>query len=111
MCHHEFVEQSVSSPQERLDDLLRRLRADLPRLAKDYGVRSLELFGSSVRGEAGVESDVDILVEFESTPTLFRFIDLECELSELLQARVDLVMKDALKPTIGERILADAVPV
>ena len=111
MCHHEFVEQSVSSPQERLDDLLRRLRADLPRLAKDYGVRSLELFGSSVRGEAGAESDVDILVEFESTPTLFRFIDLECELSELLQARVDLVMKDALKPTIGERILADAVPV
>jgi uncharacterized protein len=97
--------------QQRVDGLRRRLRPHLPRLKSEYGVTALELFGSSVRGEAGPESDIDILVEFEAPPTLFRFIDLEHELSELLQARVDLVMKDALKPAIGKRILAEAVPV
>jgi predicted nucleotidyltransferase len=105
------VNRPNPAPPTTLGELLRRLRAELPRLKREYGVRSLELFGSSVRGEARPDSDVDILVQFESPPTLFKFIDLEHELSELIEARVDLVMKDALKPAIGERILSDAVPV
>jgi predicted nucleotidyltransferase len=105
------MDSPVPKPLRRVDELRRRLRAELPRLKEAYGVTSFALFGSSVRGEAGAESDVDILVEFETPPTLFRFIDLECELSNLLQARVDLVMKDALKPALSRRILAEAVAV
>ena len=80
-------------------------------MQRRYGVRSLGLFGSVVRGEERSTSDIDILVEFDRAPTFFQFIALEDELSRPLGAKVDLVMKSALKPRIGERILAELLPV
>jgi hypothetical protein len=94
-----------------LDEVLRALRAELPTLEQSYGIRSLGVFGSIVRGEQRSRSDVDILVVFERTPTFFEFIELEDRLAELLGAKVDLVMRSALKPRIGERILAEVVSV
>src|SRR5438045_3474757 len=85
----------------------RVLRRRLPKLRETYGVRSLWLFGSHVRGEARQRSDLDILVEYYQVPSFFEFIELEEELSSLLGTKVDLVMKSALKPRIGERILAE----
>ena len=64
-----------------------------------------------MRGEEKRASDLDVLVEFEVTPSFFRFIELEDHLSQLLGVKVDLVMKRALKPGIGQYILAEAVPV
>jgi predicted nucleotidyltransferase len=64
-----------------------------------------------VRGEQEGRSDLDILVEFQSPPTFFRFIEMEDYLSQLLGVRVDLVMKSALKPRIGERVLSEVVSV
>ena len=93
------------------EEVLEKLRAELPELQRRYGVRSLGLFGSVVRGEERSTSDIDILVEFDRAPTFFQFIALEDELSRLLGAKVDLVMKSALKPRIGERILAELLPV
>lgn len=87
------------------------LRAEMPTLKTRYGVRSLALFGSVVRGEARETSDLDILVEYEAAPTLFEFVRLKMDLSELLGAPVDLVMRSALKPTIGRAILAEMLPV
>ncbi len=87
------------------------LKRALPDLAAEFGVRSLGIFGSTVRGEAKRGSDLDVLVEFDRAPSLFRFLELEERLGELLHARVDLVMKDALKPEIGRRILREVVPV
>jgi predicted nucleotidyltransferase len=46
-----------------------------------------------------------VLVEFSKTPTIFKFVNLENYLSDSLGVKVDLVMKDALKPTIGKYIL------
>ncbi|WP_342765366.1 nucleotidyltransferase family protein [uncultured Methanomethylovorans sp.] len=63
------------------------------------------LFGSYVRGENTPESDLDVLVEFSRTPTIFRFVHLENHLSDSLGVKVDLVMKSALKPNIGKQIL------
>jgi hypothetical protein len=88
-----------------------RLRRELPRLRRDYAVRSLGLFGSYVRGEQRQGSDLDILVEFSRIPGMLRFLDLERELSHLLGVSVDLVHKEALKPAIGKRILEEVVPV
>jgi len=92
----------------RLRDLLRQ---QLPLLAQRYGVTSLGLFGSYVRGEARPDSDLDILVRFDRTPGLLRLIELENYLSDLLGVRVDLVMAETLKPHIGRRILEEVVPV
>ncbi len=94
-----------------LPEILKTLRMVLPELQERYGVRSLGVFGSSARGEGGPRSDVDILVEFKRAPTFFQFVELEDELSRLLNVKVDLVMRSALKPRIGERILSEVVPV
>lgn len=94
-----------------LSRLRKILRGQLPILSDQYGVRSLSLFGSRVRGDEVEGSDLDVLVEFEKTPGLLAFIELENHLSETLGVRVDLVMKQSLKPRIGARILNELVPV
>lgn len=91
-----------------LEEIRANLRAVLPLLREKYRVQSLELFGSYVRGEAGEGSDLDLLVTFEVPPTLFQFIALEQFLSETLGVKVDLVMKDSLKPELRDSILAEA---
>ena len=78
-------------------------------LRREYGVTEIGLFGSCVRGDQGAESDVDILVDFERPLGLLEFVGLKYYLSEALDIRVDLVMKKALRPAIGERILREVV--
>jgi predicted nucleotidyltransferase len=51
------------------------------------------------------------LVEFQEAPSLLTFLRLEHDLSDILDVKVDLVMKDALRPTIARRILSELVPV
>jgi len=93
------------------ESITNELRKNIPQLKERYSVRSLGLFGSHVRGEQQSGSDVDILVEFEESPSLLEFIALERHLSDLIGKKVDLVMKSALKPGIGEHILEEVVRV
>ena len=88
-----------------------RLLGLSPALAEKYEVESLELFGSYVREEQSEGSDLDILVTFKNAPSLLKFVELENLLSETLGVKVDLVMKDVLKPGIRERILQEAVSI
>jgi hypothetical protein len=92
------------------DAIAARLRAALPYLRQRWPIRSLALFGSVVRDEARVDSDLDVLVEFDRTIDLFAFLELEDELARLSGRRVDLVSRAALKHYIGQRIRAEAVP-
>jgi len=96
---------------DAVQELAAILRREVPRLQEEYAVRSFGLFGSYVRGEQGKKSDLDILVDFLRPPGMFKFLDLERELSALLGVRVDLVQKDALKPAIGRRILHEVIVV
>lgn len=94
-----------------LDILKARLSELKPKLQEEYSITQLGIFGSHVRGEQTDNSDIDILVEFAPDISfgLVTFCNLENQLSELLGARVDLVMKDALKPHIGEQVLKEVV--
>lgn len=85
----------------------------MPELYRRYGVRSIEIFGSYVRGEQRKKSDLDLLVEFDAARpvSLFEFVALEQFLSDALGVKVDLVEKTAIKPAFRKRILAEAVPV
>lgn len=94
-----------------IDQLRQRLREELPRLRDEFDVESLAVFGSRLRGEHRPDSDLDVLVTFTQVPGLMRFMSLQYELSDLLGVEVDLVLKRSLKPFIGKRILAEAVPV
>jgi len=82
----------------------------LPELQRRYHVRSLGLFGSRVRGDARPDSDLDVLVEYDEAPTLFQVVRLEDELTELAGAKVDLVLRDSLRPELAPRILREVVP-
>ncbi len=86
------------------------LRRQLPFLAEKYHVDSLGLFGSYVREEQSPRSDLDVLVTFHQAPSLLKFIELEDYLTKALGVKVDLVVKDALRRRIGERILEEVVP-
>lgn len=73
-------------------------------------VKSLALFGSVARDEAGPNSDVDLLVEFDGTPVgLFAYSALQRYLTELLGRPVDLVTRTGLKPRLRDRILGEAI--
>lgn len=94
-----------------VDGITDLLRQHLPSLAENYHVKSLGVFGSYVRRQQSPESDLDLLVAFDEQPGLLKFIELENYLSDLLGIKVDLVMRDALKPTIGKQILSEVVQV
>jgi len=87
------------------------LRTRLPELRQDYSVKSLGVFGSFVRGERKKRSDLDVLVEFDQAPTLLEYVHLQRYLSELVDIKVDLVMKKTLKPNIGRHILSEVMPI
>ena len=93
-----------------LSEVLTKLRKLLPLIADRYQVESLGVFGSFVREKQSPESDLDLLVTFHEPPSLLEFIELENYLSDRLGVKVDLVMKDALKPRIGKRILEEVIP-
>ena len=91
------------------DEVKAILRKHEKELREKYGVKKIGIFGSYSRGEANEGSDLDILVEFEKPIGLFKFLELEEYLSDLVGVKVDLVSKKALKPHIGKRILEEVV--
>ncbi|MEN6517312.1 MAG: nucleotidyltransferase family protein [Methanospirillum sp.] len=95
-----------------LEEVRMALRALLPSLEREYGVTSIELFGSYVRGEQDSESDLDVPVEFDPDRelSLFDLARLERTLTERTGVRVDLVEKESIKPGLRDRILHEAVP-
>lgn len=92
-----------------LPRILSKLKQLLPLLSERYKVQTLGVFGSYVRQEQRADSDLDILVTFSETPSLLKFIELEYYLSDAFGVKVDLVMKDALKPAIGTQILKEVM--
>ncbi len=92
------------------DEAIQVLRGNSDHLM-DYGVARLTVFGSVARNEATTDSDVDILVEFRPGARigLFEFAHLRCYLMEILGCEVDLVTPDAMRPSMRENILREAV--
>ena len=93
-----------------MENILQILRKELPLLRNKYNVESLDIFGSYVRGEQDQKSDLDLLVTYSENPGLLKFLELENYLSDKLEVKVDLVMKESLKPRIGKYILNEAQP-
>jgi hypothetical protein len=94
-----------------LAEIMEKLRAVLPEVAKRYGVDSLGVFGSYVHGKQRPDSDLDVLVTFKTVPSMLKFVELENYLADYLGLRVDLVMQSALKPNIGRVVMEEVRPV
>ena len=95
----------------RREKALGILAAHRLELRERFGVKSLRLFGSVARDEASEESDVDVLVDFDETPSLFGFLRLQGYLRDLLGAKVDLITETGLREHARPFVEKDAVNV
>ena len=84
------------------------IKENLPELQREYKINLLKLFGSYAKNQQNPDSDVDILVDFNEVINLIQFIKLKNALSEMLNMNVDLVMENALKKRIKNKILKEA---
>jgi predicted nucleotidyltransferase len=87
---------------------LRRHEAEL----KQLGVQHLYLFGSTARGEARMDSDVDLFFDYEKGKLgLFQLMDVKERAAEILGCKADIMTRDSLHKTLRQRIEASSVPV
>ena len=80
-------------------------------LMRRFGVTDLALFGSTVRGTARPDSDVDVLVSFDGPATSQRYFGVQFYLEDLLGRPVDLVTAKALRPELRPYIEREATHV
>ncbi len=92
-----------------LPRLLREKRTDILRVAASHGARKVRIFGSVARGEAGPESDLDLLIDLEPGRSLLDHAALLLELEAILGCKVDVVTERGLRTRIRERVLREAV--
>ncbi|XBQ16524.1 MAG: nucleotidyltransferase family protein [Oceanicaulis sp.] len=78
---------------------------------EEKGVRRVRFFGSHARDEAGPDSDLDLIVEFEPgrTPDLWSFVGIGLELGDKLGVEVDLFTPDSLHPLLKDKIEGAAI--
>ena len=91
--------------------VLALLSAHKPHLERQFGVRSLALFGSTARGTAHDGSDVDVLVAFNGTTSSQQYFGTQFYLEDLLKCPVDLVTEKALRKELRPYVERDAVHV
>ena len=90
--------------------LTEALAAEIRQLGDRYGIRNIRVFGSLARGEADLESDIDLLVEYVPGHGGFAFVDFCDAVERLLRRKVDVVTEKSLHPVIRDKVLAEAVP-
>lgn len=94
-----------------LNDLLKSRREEILRIAAKHGAQNVRVFGSVARGEADIQSDIDLLVEFKRGTTLLGHAALVQELEDLLGVKVDVVSERGLRDRVRERVLREAVAI
>jgi len=92
-----------------LGEIKKIIGSEKQKLAIAFHVKAIGIFGSYVRDEQHSESDIDILVDMDDGVTLFDLIELQFHLEEILAQKVDVVMRDGLKPRIASRILDEVM--
>jgi uncharacterized protein len=93
------------------DEAIRKLREHEAEL-RQLGVQHLYLFGSTARGEAGEDSDVDLFFDYEKGKLgLFELMDVKEQTSRILGRKADIMTRDSLHKVLRARIEASALQV
>ncbi len=90
------------------DEVIALLKAHEAEL-RELRVAALYIFGSVARGEAGPDSDVDLLVDFSRPIGLFHFLEVKERLEDMLGCDVDLVTRGGLRPEHADQVLDEAL--
>ncbi len=96
-------------PHTPRGELLRRRRSAIHDIAARYGARNLRVFGSVARGDDGPGSDIDIVADLPESMSLFELAGLRNDLSDLLEAPVDVVPTRSLRAGVAADVARDAV--
>ena len=88
--------------------LKKKVRKAIDALPSDVSIRKVSLFGSYLHGDAQLDSDIDLLIEFTGPVGFFKFINVERRLSEALGKRVDLLTSDGLSKYFRSDVLSEA---
>jgi uncharacterized protein len=105
--------QDRTNPQAQvvtLEQLLRDKRDDIKRIAASHGAYNLRVFGSVARGEAGPESDIDLLIDVGPTTSSWFPAGLILDLEDLLGRRVEVITEKALNPELRDHVRREAIP-
>lgn len=92
------------------EDIRKRIQSAVSTMPHGERVRRLSLFGSQLRGSAGPDSDIDLLVEFSTPVGYFELARIGRHLTEFLGARVDLVTPAALSKYFRDEVVRQAEP-
>ena len=92
-----------------LNEIRQVLSLQKQSICEIYRITEIGVFGSYARGDETETSDIDILVDYQTAPTLIMLVELRDYLSQLFGIKVDIVTKNGLKPRIRERVLAEVV--
>lgn len=108
----EIPNSRIESERGRSMDIkvLREKREEILRVARRHGADNVRIFGSVARGEADLESDIDILVDLKPGRSLLDLGGLWSDLNSLLETKVDVFTENSLKKRVRERALKEAVP-
>lgn len=100
---------SEAAAENTLPEDIWERRAEILRLADRRGAHNVRVFGSALRGEAGPNSDVDLLVDLDADRNLLDLGGLQMDLEELLNRPVDLKTEASLRQDIRERVVREAI--
>lgn len=88
---------------------LDEIKAVIAPIARKYNLREVYLFGSYARGEATAKSDIDLVMNFSDTITLFTYAEIIDELEELFGKKVDVVSHNSASPRLLYQIIDEEV--
>ena len=91
-------------------ELLQAKREEIRRIAARHGAYNVRIFGSFARGDAGPQSDLDLLISVGPKTTPWFPGGLVADLEQLLGRRVDVLTENGLSPLLRDRVLSEAVP-
>ena len=93
-----------------LNQLVRDKREEILQIAARHGAYNVRVFGSVARGEAGPDSDLDLLIDSGPQRTFFFPGGLVADLEDLLGCRVDVVTEGGLHRLYKARVMKEALP-
>jgi predicted nucleotidyltransferase len=91
------------------NDLLKKHKENIRKIATNHGILSIKVFGSFARGENNIDSDIDLLVELEPKRSLLDMIAMKHELEDLMKRKVDVVTANGISPYLVKQIMEEAV--
>lgn len=95
----------------RPSQALREHRGEILEIIASYQLSNPRIFGSIARGEDGEDSDIDILVDYDSPISTFKLAELELALEAVLKTRVDVRLPSELSIAANETASRDLRPI